>query len=107
MTRVCVQCQQVLGEKCVRCGTEAVPAHADPHSDAPTRGEFTCPSCAHRFAQGDGGETGGMCQACFDEALRKAHEREGGQAMRDENRNGFRKEAQAAARPVHLNTKGE
>jgi DNA-directed RNA polymerase subunit RPC12/RpoP len=76
VTRVCVRCEEVLGEKCVRCGTEAVPLHSNGQGHATTRVEFRCPACGHRFTQGDGGETGGMCEPCFDEALRKAHERQ-------------------------------
>ncbi|MBZ5694442.1 MAG: hypothetical protein LAN36_03675 [Acidobacteriia bacterium] len=76
MTRVCVQCKEVLGEKCVRCGTEAVTIHADQQSNAHGGQEFKCHACGHRFRQGEGGETGGMCEPCFDAALRKAHEQE-------------------------------
>lgn len=74
MTRVCAYCKEVLGEKCVTCGAEAVPVHADPGSSAPAAQDFECPACRHRFCRGEGGETGGMCEACFDEELRKAHE---------------------------------
>jgi len=38
-----------------------------------TGAEFDCPSCGHHFPQGDGGETGGMCEPCFDAELQKAH----------------------------------
>jgi hypothetical protein len=74
LTRVCVQFQQVLGEKCVRCGVEAVPVHADAHSNAHAGQDFECLACRHRFSRGEGGETGGMCEPCFDAALQKAHE---------------------------------
>jgi hypothetical protein len=30
--------------------------------------------CGHHFLQGDGGETGGMCEPCFGAELQKAHE---------------------------------
>ena len=76
MTRVCVQCKDVLGEKCLQCGAEAVPVHADAQSNAPAGQDFECPSCDHRFTQGEGGETGGMCEACFDDTLQKAHEQQ-------------------------------
>jgi len=36
--------------------------------------EFDCAACGHHFKQGDGGETDGMCEPCFDAELRKAHE---------------------------------
>jgi hypothetical protein len=49
-------------------------ATADSNGNAMTSGEFDCPSCGHRFPQGDGGETGGMCGPCFDAELRNAHE---------------------------------
>jgi DNA-directed RNA polymerase subunit RPC12/RpoP len=71
-----VQCQQVFGEKCVRCGTEAAPVDSNAQGHPPTGIEFRCPACAHRFTQGEGGETGGMCEQCFDAVLRKAHERQ-------------------------------
>ena len=76
MTRVCVQCKELLGEKCKQCGAEAAPIQADPQPNAPTGQEFKCPACAHRFTQGEGGETGGMCEQCFDAVLRKAHEQQ-------------------------------
>jgi hypothetical protein len=74
VTRVCVQCGERLGEKCVRCGAEARPIHADVQSTAPSENDFGCSACGHHFTGGEGGNTGGMCEACFDEALRKAHE---------------------------------
>jgi hypothetical protein len=39
-----------------------------------TDAEFDCPSCGYHFAQGDGGQTGGLCTPCFDSELRNAHE---------------------------------
>jgi DNA-directed RNA polymerase subunit RPC12/RpoP len=74
MTRLCTLCKQVMGEKCARCGTEATPLKTNSNGQAMIGTDFDCPSCGHRFAQGDGGETGGMCESCFDAALRKAHE---------------------------------
>ena len=71
MTRFCIRCNQIIGEKCVRCGTEAI---AVSNAHAVTGGVFDCPSCSHRFPQGDGGATGGMCEPCFDAELRNAHE---------------------------------
>lgn len=76
MTRVCVRCKEVLGEKCVRCGAEAVPFHVTPQSNAPAGQDFDCPACGHQFTRGEGGETGGMCEACVNAALRKADERQ-------------------------------
>ena len=71
MTRFCIQCNRIIGEKCVECGME-VTAKSNGH--AVTRAEFDCPSCGHRFPQGEGGETGGMCEPCFDTELQKAQE---------------------------------
>src|SRR5579864_209190 len=71
MTRVCIRCNRIIGEKCARCGTE-VTAVSNGHTV--TDAEFDCPSCSHHFPQGDGGETGGMCEPCFDSELRNAHE---------------------------------
>ncbi len=74
MTRFCVQCNQLLGEKCARCGTETTPLDTISNGNAMTGAEFKCSTCGHRFIEGDGGETGGMCEPCLDAALRKAHE---------------------------------
>jgi hypothetical protein len=76
VTRVCVQCNKVFGEKCVRCGAEAVPLHPNGQGHPTAKVEFRCSACSHAFGQGDGGETGGMCEVCFDAALRKAHEQQ-------------------------------
>ncbi len=72
MTRRCIQCKQVIGEKCARCGT-ATPPTTNPNGLAVTGTEFDCPACGHHFSQGDGGETGGICETCLDAELR-AHE---------------------------------
>ena len=74
MTRFCVQCNRIIGEKCVRCGTETTPLNTNSNGHAMTGAEFKCSACGHRFTEGDGGETGGMCEPCLDAALRKAHE---------------------------------
>ena len=71
MTRFCIRCNQIIGEKRVRCGTGVI-AVSDTH--AVTGAVFDCPSCSHSFLQGDGGATGGMCEPCFDAELRNAHE---------------------------------
>jgi hypothetical protein len=71
MTRFCIQCNRIIGEKCVQCGTKVT---ASSNSHAVSSAEFDCPSCGHHFLQGDGGETGGMCEPCFDAELQKAHE---------------------------------
>jgi hypothetical protein len=71
MTRLCVRCNRFIGEKCAQCGTE-VTAISNGHTV--TDAEFDCPSCGYHFVQGDGGETGGMCEPCFDAELRSAHE---------------------------------
>ena len=72
MTRFCMQCDRIIGEKCVQCGSEAT---ANSKGHALTCVEFDCPSCGHHFSQGDGGQTGGLCEPCFDAELKKAHER--------------------------------
>ncbi len=71
MTRFCIRCNQIIGEKCVQCGTEAT---ANSNVYGVTGMDFNCPSCGHHFPKGDGGETGGMCESCFDSELRNAHE---------------------------------
>ncbi len=71
MTRFCIRCNRIMGEKCVQCGTEVT---ASSNSHGVTGADFDCPSCGHHFLQGDGGETGGMCEPCFDAELQKAHE---------------------------------
>jgi transposase-like protein len=71
MTRFCFWCNRIIGEKCVQCGTEATDTS---NGYAVTGAEFDCPSCGHHFPQGDGGETGGMCEPCFDAELQMAHE---------------------------------
>ena len=74
MTRLCMVCKRIMGEKCARCGTEATPIKTNPNGQAMTGTEFNCHSCGHHFVQGDGGETGAICEPCFDGLLRKAHE---------------------------------
>ncbi len=71
MTRFCIRCNRIIGEKCVQCGREAA---ANSKGHAVTSPEFDCPSCGNHFLQGDGGETGGMCEPCFDAELQKARE---------------------------------
>lgn len=60
MTRVCMDCKAVTGEKCPKCGGLAQEYGAD---------LFLCdsPACSVRvFARGQGGETHGICRSCFD-----------------------------------------
>ena len=71
MTRFCIQCNRIIGEKCVQCGTEVT---ASSNRRAVNSAKFDCPFCGHHFLQGDGGVTGGMCEPCFDVELQKAHE---------------------------------
>jgi transposase-like protein len=71
MTRFCIQCNRIIGEKCVHCGTEAT---ANSNGGAFSGAEFDCPSCGYHFTQGDGGKTGGMCEPCFDAELENAFE---------------------------------
>ena len=47
---------------------------ASSNGHAMNSADFDCPSCGHHFLQGDGGETGGMCEPCFEAELQKAHE---------------------------------
>src|ERR1700756_2357569 len=72
MTRFCIRCNQIIGEKCVQCGAEAI-AVSNTHAASGTA--FDCPSCSRHFPKGDGGETGGMCEPCFDSELRNAHQK--------------------------------
>ena len=74
MTRICTFCKQAIGEKCAHCGSEATPIKTNSENHAMAGTDFDCPTCGHHFIQGDGGETGGMCEPCFDGLLRKAHE---------------------------------
>jgi DNA-directed RNA polymerase subunit RPC12/RpoP len=74
MTRICNCCKQSIGEKCARCGTAATPLKTNSGNHAMTGTDFDCPTCGHHFRQGDGGETGAICEPCFDAMLRKAHE---------------------------------
>jgi DNA-directed RNA polymerase subunit RPC12/RpoP len=74
MTRICTLCKQIMGEKCARCGTEATPVKTNSNGHAMPGTEFDCPCCGHHFTQGSGGETGGICEPCFDDLLRKSHE---------------------------------
>ena len=71
MTRFCIQCNRMIGEKCLHCGTEAT---ALSNGGVVTGAEFDCPSCGYHFTQGDGGKTGGMCEPCFDAELENAFE---------------------------------
>jgi DNA-directed RNA polymerase subunit RPC12/RpoP len=64
-----MRCDQIVGEKCAQCGTEAT-ANSN---GAVTNTEFDCPSCGHHFLQGDGGETGGLCIPCLEAELKKAY----------------------------------
>jgi hypothetical protein len=57
-------------------------ATANSSGHAVTGAEFDCPSCGHHFLQGDGGETGGMCEPCFDAELQKAREQTAKTAVR-------------------------
>ena len=68
MTRFCIRCNQIIGEKCVQCGTEATA-----NSNVVSSAEFDCPSCGQHFLQGDGGETGGLCTPCLEAELQKAY----------------------------------
>jgi hypothetical protein len=70
MTRLCMRCEQIVGEKCARCGTQ-VTVNSNGH--AVTNAEFNCPLCGYSFAQGDGGETGGLCTPCLETELKKAY----------------------------------
>jgi DNA-directed RNA polymerase subunit RPC12/RpoP len=71
MTRVCIRCTRIIGEKCVRCGAEATPLNVNSSGHAVPGTEFDCSTCGHHFTQGEGGETGGMCERCLDSSLRQ------------------------------------
>jgi hypothetical protein len=74
MTRVCTRCKQIIGENCARCGSDATPLQTNSTGDTMIGTDFDCSACGLHFTQGDGGETGGMCEPCFGYELRKAHE---------------------------------
>jgi hypothetical protein len=65
MTRLCIQCDRIIGERCAHYGTEATPLKANSNGHAVYGTEFNCPSCGHRFPQGEGGKSGGICEPCF------------------------------------------
>lgn len=71
MTRFCIRCTRILGETCVHCGAEATPLKTNSNGNAMAGTEFDCDSCGHHFKQGEGGETGGMCERCLDSFLRQ------------------------------------
>ena len=64
MTRLCIQCDRIIGERCARCGTEATPLKANSNGHAIFGTEFNCLYCGNHFTQGDGGEASGMCESC-------------------------------------------
>lgn len=74
MTRYCAACEAVLGEKCSQCGSEAAPINVNAKGHPIAGTDFLCvnATCGHRFAQGDGGNTYGLCDSCKNAALRKA-----------------------------------
>ena len=72
--RSCIQCERFVGE-CVRCGAEATPPKVNSRGRAMSGTDFNCLACGHHFGQGEGGETGGMCEPCFDAESRRAGER--------------------------------
>jgi hypothetical protein len=74
MTRICIRCNRIIGEKCVRCGSEATPLKANSKGHAIAGTDFDCPTCGHHFPQGEGGEGGGMCEPCCDAEFRMACE---------------------------------
>jgi DNA-directed RNA polymerase subunit RPC12/RpoP len=71
LTRICMYCDQIMGEKCSRCGAEAIPLRTNSNEHAVIGTDFDCPHCGHHFPQGDGGEVGGVCEPGFDEELRR------------------------------------
>ncbi len=75
MTRSCIHCTRFIAEECIRCGTEATPLKTISNGHAMTGTEFHCSACGHHFTQGEGGETGGICEPCFISELRSAQER--------------------------------
>jgi hypothetical protein len=97
MTRFCIRCNRIIGEKCVQCGTEAA---ANSKKHAVTSAEFDCRSCGHHFLQGDGGETGGMCEPCFDAELQKAREWAGKAEAKDTSMGSPTQKSLACRRPL-------
>ena len=97
MTRFCIRCNRIIGEKCIQCGREATAASK---GLALTGAEFDCPSCARHFPQGDGGETGGMCEPCFDAELRKAREWAGKTEAKDASLRSPSGKSSASRQPV-------
>jgi hypothetical protein len=60
MTRFCMDCKKLLGEKCPHCGS------LDIASDNPEQTCFHCRHCGQSFTEGQGGSTDGCCSTCID-----------------------------------------
>ena len=61
MTRVCMDCEAELGEKCSRC--------SDGGQVFPWEGQLRCIKCGLIFTRGQGGETHGLCETCKSRRL--------------------------------------
>src|SRR5262249_24346843 len=70
MTRFCMRCDRIIGEKCFQCGTEAI---ADSNGHAVTWADFGCPSCGYHFPRGDGGETEASRHGVHNPELQKEY----------------------------------
>lgn len=59
MTRICIDCKKIYGEKCAVCGSIDL---------AFFRGGAICRcnACENLFRPGGGGTTGGYCPPCLD-----------------------------------------
>jgi transposase-like protein len=69
MTRFCMDCKKLLGEKCARCGSTNLSERN--YTDSTTG--FHCHGCGHNFRQGEGGNTDGCCAECVE---KRNHERQ-------------------------------
>jgi hypothetical protein len=68
MIRECMYCHRDFGEKCTKCGDNAISCDGR---------EFMCVGCGHNFPAGEGGATTGVCPQCMPilEAAMNAHQR--------------------------------
>lgn len=71
MTRVCQFCKRPYGEKCGKCGSEAVHQAANVPSVGITLWE--CMDCPHSWISGEEPPTHGICPTCAQKLELDAH----------------------------------
>lgn len=67
MTRVCMDCKAVMGEKCPKCGSNAIVIDGKGFClrDVANCCHGLSPFHVHGFPVGEGGATHGLCASCF------------------------------------------